>query len=167
MLLRREPAGIRMSSIKDPEEKKRLSLARDHRTFAEYPKAHRNSWPRRKAGANRQSRRSAKIALAGAAEADEATLSETMTARLYRKRWPVLPLAKAISMRLEQRSLREFGQVRRRANRARAEKKAALAAAAKQVTLAAAKRTKQAKRFGRRWRRHDLGRARGTGGSRA
>jgi hypothetical protein len=158
-----------MSSIKNPEEKKRLSLARDYRTFAEYPKAHRNAWPRRKAGANRQFRRNAKIALAGAdeADADDAALSETMTARPCRKRWPVLPLAKAISVRLEQRTLRTFGKVRRWSSRSRAERKAALAAAAKQVTLAAAKRLKQAKRFGRRWHRHDPGRARGAGRSKA
>jgi hypothetical protein len=167
--MRWESLGIHMSSIKNPEDKKRLSLAKDHRTFAEYPKAHRNSWHQRKAGANRHFRRNAKMALAGAAEADadEAALRETMTARPCRKRWPALPLAKALSVRLEARSLREFGQVRRRANRTRAEKKAALAAAAKQVTLAAAKRLKQAKRFGRRWHRHDPGRARGAGRSKA
>jgi hypothetical protein len=160
-----------MSSIKNPKEKKRLSLTRDHRTFAEYPKGHRHCWPRAKAGINRQFRRVARMKLTGdvatEADTDAAALSETMTALPHPTRWPAMPLAEAISKRLEERSLRTFGKVRRRTNRASAEMKTALAAAAMQVTLAAAKRLKQAKRFGRRGRRHDPGRARGAGWSKA
>jgi hypothetical protein len=109
-----------MSSVKNPKEKKRLSLTRDHRTFAEYPKGHRSCWPRAKAGINRQFRRVAKTELAGRTEIDtnEAALSETMTAIRRPKRWPVLPLAQAISRRLEARSNRRFGKVRRRTMRA-------------------------------------------------
>jgi hypothetical protein len=68
-----------------------------------------------------------------------------------------MPLAEAISKRLEERSLRTFGKVGRRTNRARAEMKTALAAAAKRATLVTSERVKQEKRFGRRWRRHDTG----------
>jgi len=145
-----EPDGATiMSTVKNPNEKKRLSLTRDHRTFAEYPKGHRNSWPRAKAGINRQFRRAAKIALVGGTEidTDEAALSETMTAIRRPKRWPVLPLAQAISDRRETRSNRKFGKVRRRATWAA---EAELAQPQKRAAMAAAARSKRAKRLKRR-----------------
>ena len=140
-----------MSTVKNPKEKKRLSLTRDHRTFAEYPKGHRNSWPRAKAGINRQFRRAGKIALVGGTEidTDEAALSETMTAIRRPKRWPVLPLAQAISDRLKTRSNRKFDKVRRRAMWTAAAREAALAQQQKRVAMAAAARSKRAKRLKR------------------
>ena len=146
--LRKPDGATIMSTVKNPKEKKRLSLTRDHRTFAEYPKGHRNSWPRAKAGINRQFRRAAKIALVGGTEidTDQAALSETMTAIRRPKRWPVRPLAQAISDRRETRSNRKFGKVRRRATWAAAE----LAQRQKRVAMAAAARSKRAKRLKRR-----------------
>jgi hypothetical protein len=137
-----------MSTVRNPKEKKRLSLTRDHRTLAEYPKGHRNSWPRAKAGINRQFRRAAKTALAGGTEidTDEAALSETMTAIRRPKRWPVLRLAQAISDRRETRSNRKFGKVRRKATWAAEE----LSQRQKRVAMAAATRSKRAKRLKRR-----------------
>jgi hypothetical protein len=48
-----------MSSVKNPPAKKRNELARDHRTAMEAPHAFRKNWPKKKALANRRTRRRA------------------------------------------------------------------------------------------------------------
>jgi hypothetical protein len=54
-----------MSRIKSPEEKKRLSLTKDHRTVAlEGNKTFRSAWRQKKAQTNRRFRRAAAMALA-------------------------------------------------------------------------------------------------------
>jgi hypothetical protein len=54
----------RVSRIKSPEQKKRLSLSRDHRTLPlEGNKSFRSAWRKKKALVGRKSRRSAKMAL--------------------------------------------------------------------------------------------------------
>lgn len=61
---------------RSPQEKKRLSLERDRPVMAEYPKAFRRNWPRKKAYAERARRHNAKQQLstyAGAAAAAGAT----------------------------------------------------------------------------------------------
>jgi hypothetical protein len=59
------------SRVKNPNQKKRLNLARDHRTFAlEGNKSFRSAWRQKKARSNRQFRRTGKMALADSTEID-------------------------------------------------------------------------------------------------
>src|SRR5512138_1629113 len=61
---------------RSPQEKKRISLARDRPVMSEYPKAFRRNWPRKKAYAERARRHNAKQQLstyAGASAAAGAT----------------------------------------------------------------------------------------------
>lgn len=52
-----------MGARRTPQEKKRLSLKKDHPLVAEYPHAFRKSWPKKKRRAQRTFRRKTKQAL--------------------------------------------------------------------------------------------------------
>jgi hypothetical protein len=74
-----------MSRIKNPKEKKRLSLARDHRTFAlEGNKSFRSAWRLKKGKSNRQFRRAGAVALVEAASINVDGASESLTGRPIR-----------------------------------------------------------------------------------
>jgi chromatin segregation and condensation protein Rec8/ScpA/Scc1 (kleisin family) len=82
-----------MSRVKTPEEKKRLSLERDHRVFAlEGNKTFRKAWRLKKAKASRQLRRTKARDLLGA---------EEPTRKLKRslKKFGVMSLSQAISLK--------------------------------------------------------------------
>jgi hypothetical protein len=98
-----------MSSVKDPGDKKRLSLARDHRTFPlEGNKNFRSAWRQKKARSNRQFRRASKIALAGSTEIETGEPAPSMPAKAMRslKKWYVTSLAQSILIKNDSRRLR-------------------------------------------------------------
>lgn len=91
-----------MSRIKSPDEKKRLSLAKDHRVFAlEGSKSFRSSWRRKKAMSNRQFRRAGTIALADFAPTDNGEAPEGSTTKPMRSlvKYGVMSLAQSISFK--------------------------------------------------------------------
>jgi hypothetical protein len=106
-------AESRMSRIKNPDEKKRVSFAKDHRVFAlEGNKSFRSSWRRKKALSNRQFRRAGTIALAGSAQTDNGEASEGPTTKPMRSlvKYGVMSLAQSISFKNgEAGSRRNFG----------------------------------------------------------
>ena len=74
-----------MSRVKNPSEKKRQSLAKDHRAFAlEGNKTFRSAWRQKKARANREFRRASKIALAGRTEIDASETTSGMPTKVTR-----------------------------------------------------------------------------------
>jgi hypothetical protein len=86
-----------MSRIKSPDEKKRLSLTKDHRVFAlEGNKSFRSAWRRKKALSNRQFRRAGTMALADSAQTDNGEASERPTTRPMRS---LMSLAQSISFK--------------------------------------------------------------------
>ena len=91
-----------MSRTKNPGEKKRLSLAKDYRTFAlEGNKTFRSAWRLKKAKTNRAFRRAATIALASPAEfetGDPPELAVTKPKRSLAK-YGVVSLGQSISIR--------------------------------------------------------------------
>jgi hypothetical protein len=98
-----------MSRIKNPDEKKRLSLAKDHRTFAlEGNKTFRSAWRLKKAQTNRLFRRAAAMALANPAELETGDTSESAVAKPKRslKKYGVMSLAQSISVRNNKSGLR-------------------------------------------------------------
>jgi hypothetical protein len=98
-----------MSRVKNPSEKKRLTLARDHRTFAlEGNKTFRSAWRQKKARANRQFRRASNIALARSTEIDTAEATPSMTAKAMRslKKVCVTSLAQSIFVKNDSTRLR-------------------------------------------------------------
>jgi hypothetical protein len=95
-------AESRMSRIKSPDEKKRLSLTKDHRVFAlEGNKSFRSAWRRKKALSNRQFRRAGTIALADSAQTDngEAPVGPTTKPMRSLVKYGVMSLAQSISFK--------------------------------------------------------------------
>ncbi|MBV8650635.1 MAG: hypothetical protein JO255_04150 [Alphaproteobacteria bacterium] len=91
-----------MSRIKSPDEKKRLSLARDHRTFPlEGNKSFRSAWRLKKARSNRQFRRKGKVVLEGAVQVDPGALPEAAGSKPKRalKKYGVTSLAQSIGIK--------------------------------------------------------------------
>ncbi|HKA73126.1 MAG TPA: hypothetical protein VKE26_15050 [Xanthobacteraceae bacterium] len=91
-----------MSRIKNPREKKRLSLVRDHRVFAlEGNKTFRSAWRQKKAKANRKSRRADAMAAAGMVR--NPLLGEAASSKLKPKQLPhkfgVMSLAQMIAFK--------------------------------------------------------------------
>jgi hypothetical protein len=86
-----------MSRVKNPREKKRLSLAADHRVFAlEGNKTFRSAWRLKKARTNRESRRADSMALAKMLR--DPLLDEISNAKVKRSLYKsaVMSLAQAI-----------------------------------------------------------------------
>lgn len=72
-----------MSRVKNPSEKKRQSLAKDHRAFAlEGNKTFRSAWRQKKARANREFRRASP--LAGRTEIDVSEATSGMPTKVTR-----------------------------------------------------------------------------------
>lgn len=95
---------------KTPQEKKRLSYARDRRnTYGENDKSSRKNIRRRKRHPNRSNRRNARQSLSAAVGAVDATPLEQVEAALKHrrpKRWRKSadsPLARAVSRKLKRR----------------------------------------------------------------
>ncbi|SDD15147.1 hypothetical protein [Nocardioides lianchengensis] len=95
-----------MSRIKDPQEKKRLSLARDRRnTYGENDKASRKNVPRAQRRVNRANRRADSVALEGARGALDLDLAVRAEQRLVGRRrkvwrkWPDQPLGTVLAAR--------------------------------------------------------------------
>ena len=107
---------------KSPQEKKRLSLAKDRRNaYGENDKASRKNIPRNKALSRRAVRRTAVTALAQAArspdEHAEVVLSTLSTPRLQKGDWrkcPDLPLGQVIAHKLQRRAAGTGARKRRR-----------------------------------------------------
>lgn len=96
-----------MSRVKDPQEKKRLSLTRDRRnSYGENDKSSRKAIPRNKARVNRANRHAATSALtraAGTLDLDAADAAETKVKGRRPARWrkePDRPLGEDITKRL-------------------------------------------------------------------
>jgi len=85
-----------MSSVSDPTEKKRLSLARDHRTLPlEGNKSFRSAWRRKKAKANRKARHAMASELAAKATDESQDLQQSQLKRTLEK-FGVMSLAQTI-----------------------------------------------------------------------
>ena len=92
---------------KTPQEKKRLSLAKDRRnTYGENSKASRKNIPRHKKDQNRVDRRAPTVALRGARGPRDPQLEDELEARAHRRRgriaWrkqPDTPLGKVLETR--------------------------------------------------------------------
>lgn len=98
-----------MSRVKSPDEKKRLSLTKDHRVLAlEGDKSFRSAWPSKKARSNRQFRRASSVALAEAAQTDPSDTPESVTTKPKRslKKYGVTSLAQSISLKNDDTGLR-------------------------------------------------------------
>lgn len=100
-----------MRRRRTPQEKKRLSLAKDRRNaFGENDKASRKAIPRRKAAVNRANRRGDSTALAGAVGTPDDEVGDAVEQRLLGRRrkvwrkWPDQPLGEALE---EKRSRRQ------------------------------------------------------------
>ncbi|HXH78679.1 hypothetical protein [Nocardioides sp.] len=90
-----------MSRIKNPQDKKRLSLERDRRnTYGENDKASRKNIPRAKARVNRANRRAETVALEGALGAPDETLDAIVGRRrkVWRK-WTDAPLGSVLAIK--------------------------------------------------------------------
>lgn len=91
-----------MKRQRSPQEKKRLSLTRDHPLLAKYPKAFRKSWPKQTRSAERARRTADRIALATDADDFVPTRRESV------RKWGGAPLGDVIAGKLERRArLRE------------------------------------------------------------
>jgi len=91
-----------MSRIKNPDDKKRASLDRDHRTFPlEGNKSFRSAWRQKKAQTNRRFRRAGTTAVAEAMLDDGGDSAESLTAKPKRslKKYGVSSLAQSISIK--------------------------------------------------------------------
>ena len=95
-----------MSTVKTPQEKKRLSYKKDHVVDGgENDKSFRKKWPRKKAGSNRvQRRRIAQVFVRpGVLDADEAESVIKNVRRPKIRKWGVIPLGKAVANRQDSR----------------------------------------------------------------
>ena len=95
-----------MSTVKNPQEKKRLSYKKDHVVDGgENDKSFRKKWPRKKARINRAHRR--KVAQVFTApttvDADEADSVTKTIKRPKACKWGVLPLGEAVANHQESR----------------------------------------------------------------
>jgi hypothetical protein len=90
-----------MSRIKNPKEKKRLSLSNDHRTLTlEGNKTFRSKWPLKKARTNRQFRHASTSALeAVEIDTDESPPDATIRPIRTLKKWGVMSLAQSMSVK--------------------------------------------------------------------
>jgi len=98
-----------MSRIKNPDEKKRSSLERDHRTFPlEGNKSFRSAWRQKKAQTNRRFRRAGTTAVAEAMLDDGGDAAESLTAKPKRslKKQGITSLAQSISIKRDKSGLR-------------------------------------------------------------
>ena len=96
-----------MSRVKNPQEKKRLSLDRDRRSnYGNNDKAARKAVPRRKAQVNRANRRADAVALVDAIgapdEVVEAKVEDTVLGRRRKvwRKWPDLRLRTKVAEKL-------------------------------------------------------------------
>ena len=85
-----------MSKVKTPREKKRLAYDRDHVSPAEYPHAFRKTWPRKKAQAERSTRRKVRQALRGVG--DDGTICSTIRRKKVRK-WGSISLRENVQFK--------------------------------------------------------------------
>jgi hypothetical protein len=104
-----------------PQEKKKLSLERDHVVLGgENDKAFRKKWPRKKANSTRAFRHKVNAAVSHATEAnsDEQELKAKDCVRLEMRKWGVTPLGKAIDDRKQNRLEMHGARIRRRLKKA-------------------------------------------------
>jgi hypothetical protein len=96
-----------MSSVKSPNLKKQLRLDRDHRVEAEYPKAFRKNWPKKKANGKRRLRRAQErmVHTATARDALDGVASDVRSGKLANplRKYGVASLRKAIERKRERR----------------------------------------------------------------
>ncbi len=106
----RKPPG--MSSVHNPKEKKRLSLARDHYSKGEHDKD--RTWWRKERDLQHAYRRRVKVGLGHSGEGEE----EVAAIRRQRvKKWPVPPLRELVAHKLKKRRRRVGSKIWRRAQR--------------------------------------------------
>ena len=96
-----------------PQEKKRLSLKRDHPLLAEYPKRFRKTWPVKRRKAQKSFRLKVAQELHRAVEAKNETLAEdVIPERISRKKvrkWGAAPLGQVIKWNRKHRE-RSYGR---------------------------------------------------------
>lgn len=98
-----------MSRVRNPNEKKRLSLTKDHRTLAlEGNKTLRSAWPAKKARSNRRFRHASAIAIAKTARTDPSDTPASVTTQPKRslKKFGVLSLAQSMAVKKDDTGLR-------------------------------------------------------------
>lgn len=102
-----------MSSVQNPEEKKRLSLDHDHYSKGEYDKG-RKTWRRKERDLEHAYRRKIKVKLGKTGDGEEAAMS---VRRVRTKKWPVMQLRSLVVHKLAKRKKRIGSKIRRRAHR--------------------------------------------------
>jgi hypothetical protein len=102
-----------MSSVHHPEEKKRLSLDRDHYSKAEQDKG-RKTWRRKERDLQHAYRRRVKVTLGPTGEGEEKA-AEIRREKV--KKWPVTPLRASVAHKLTNRKRRIGSKICRRAQR--------------------------------------------------
>lgn len=108
-----------MSSVRTPQEKKRLAYGRDHYAKGKYDKPFRKGWPTKKRKASRSFRHAAD-ALTKAAALDEDSDAKITAIKQYPLgKWPVPKLGEIVPGRLEKRARRTGAKRARRAKRER------------------------------------------------
>ncbi|MBL8045312.1 MAG: hypothetical protein JNL09_02165 [Anaerolineales bacterium] len=98
-----------MKKRRTPQEKKQLSLSKDHVVLAEYPHAFRKSWPKKKARANQVYRHKIRQALSTQYDVDRIDLAESAVKAIVRKpiqKWDVVSLGERVNNKLEVRRSR-------------------------------------------------------------
>jgi len=108
-----------MSTVKTPQEKKRLSYKRDHVVDGgENDKSFRKKWPKKKARINRAHRR--KVAqvfvVPCAADADEAESISKTIKRPKARKWGVVSLGEAVASHQESRVRNHGARLARQMN---------------------------------------------------
>ena len=101
-----------MSSVRDPTEKKRLSLARDHYSKADYDKA-RKDWRRKEKSIERAYRHQVKTKLGSLDDADTPMVVPKEKVR----KWPVAMLGEHVKHKLSKRKQRVSSRIQRQAAR--------------------------------------------------
>ncbi|MBI4676775.1 MAG: hypothetical protein HY748_04265 [Elusimicrobia bacterium] len=96
-----------MSIVKTPQEKKRLSLKRDHPLLAEYPHGFRKSWPRKRRRAQQTFRHKVKQDLNPAKGTMDSAIVERLDPERNRRKkipkWSSRPLGQVIKEKKERR----------------------------------------------------------------
>jgi hypothetical protein len=101
-----------MSSVRHPTEKKRLSLARDHYSKAEYDKA-RKGWRRKEKSIERACRHQVKAKLGSLDDPD----APVVVFKKKVKKWPVAMLGERVKHKLSERKQRVGSRIQRQAVR--------------------------------------------------
>jgi hypothetical protein len=98
-----------MKKRRTPQEKKQLSLRKDHVVLAEYPHAFRKNWPKKKVRTNQVYRHKIRQVLSIQYEIDQIDLAEAAIKAIARKpirKWGVVSLGERINNKLEVRRSR-------------------------------------------------------------